>query len=183
MMKHPIRLVLCIGIIAIVLAGLYRFGPFKHTNSVRISSTSTLLEAIDITELSAAEFRYRGIAEVYNDKGTKVKCRICYNGVVKAGIDMKNVKFDTDVVSKTITATLPKIDLKVNIIDEQSMTVLPLDAKIEINDMIKYCKEDLEKEAVESKDLKRTARENLSAAIEGLLLPILKQQGYSLVFK
>ncbi len=88
---------------------------------------------------------------------------------------MKDVEFDTDASTKTITAALPRIDIKVNIIDEQSMTVLPSDAKIEINEMIKYCKEDVENEAAASKDLKSTARENLVATIEGLLLASARQ--------
>lgn len=183
MAKHLSKIILGVGIIAIVFALLFRFGPLKNAGSVRLDVSSTLLDSIDISELSTAEFKYRGIAEIYNEKKTKVKCRICYNAVVKAGINMKDVDISADQTNKTVTATLPKIDIKVNIVDEQSMTVLPSDAKIEITDMIKYSKADVEKEAKASKELKEAAQENLIATIEGMLLPVLKSQGYTLICK
>lgn len=184
MSKKLFRSVLIIGIAAVIAAGLFRFVLLNSSRNVNIIASSALTKVIDISELSTAEFKYRGIADVYtDDKRIDVRCRICYNAVVKAGIDMKEVGFDVDTENKVVIAALPDIDIKVNIIDEQSMLVLPSDADIGIEDMLKYSKEDAEKEAMESGELKVVARENLEAVIKGLLLPILKPQGYTLVFK
>lgn len=143
-----------------------------------------LADAIDLAELSAAEFRYRGIADVYTDENKgQVYCRVCYNAIVKAGIDMKKIQLDVDANGKTVTATLPEIDLKVTIIDEQSMALLPSYADVGIDSMLRYSKEDAETEARESEELMVTARENLKATIEGLLFPILKAQSYTLIWK
>jgi len=151
--------------------------------SVKIDTSSLLTDAIDIAELSTAEFRYRGIADIYSDENrTQLRCRVCYNAIVKAGIDMKKVKFDVDPESKVVTATLPEIDLKVTIIDEQSMALLPSDADVGIDSMLRFSKEDAESEARESSELISTAQENLKTTIEGLLFPILKAQGYSLAW-
>ena len=95
---------------------------------------------------------------------------------------MKNVKFDVDPESKVVTATLPEIDLKVTIVDEQSMALLPSDADVGIDSMLRFSKEDAESEARESSELISTAQENLKTTIEGLLFPILKAQGYSLAW-
>ena len=182
MNKKLFKYVLIIGMSAVIAAGLFRFFLLNSSRNATIITSSTLTKAINISELSTAEFKYIGIADVYtDDKKTNVRCRVCYNAVVKAGIDMKEVVFKTE--NKVITASLPDIGIKVNLIDEQSMFVVPSDADVGIDAMLKYSKEDAEKEAMESKELKAVARENLEAVITGLLLPILKPQGYTLVFK
>ena len=157
---------------------MFRFGPLNKTRSVKTSISSTLTEAINIAELSTAEFQYRGIAEEYtNEKKTKVRCRICYSAIVKAGIDMKDVKIiDVDTGENTVTLSLPAIDLKVILVDEETMATLPSNADIGIDTMLKCCKEDAENEARQSTELMDTARENLKAIIEGLAFPILKPQ-------
>ena len=181
--KHLFVCVLCIGIITVALTGLARFGLLNRAGSVKIDTSSLLTDAIDIAELSTAEFRYRGIADIYSDENrTQLRCRVCYNAIVKAGIDMKKVKFDVDPESKVVIATLPEIDLKVTIIDEQSMALLPSDADVGIDSMLRFSKEDAESEARESSELISTAQENLKTTIEGLLFPILKAQGYSLAW-
>lgn len=184
MSKQPFKLMLCVGVIIIIAAVLFRVAVLDRPSTVKIDSASTLLDAINISELSAAEFKYRGIADVYtNEQRTKVRCRICYSAIVKAGIDMQKVVFDVDNENKIVTAALPKIDLKVTIIDEQSISVLPSNAAVGLDEMLKYSKEDAENEARESSELIATARENIQATIEGLLFPILKSEGYSLKWK
>lgn len=174
-------LTLCAGVILIIAACFIRFGLLNDAGKVSIDTSSLLTEAIDIAELSTAEFRYRGIAEIYTDETrSHVRCRVCYNAIVKAGIDMQKVHLETNEEKKTVTATLPEIDLKVTIIDEQSMAILPSDADVEIDSMLRYSKEDAEKEARESEKLLKTAQENLKATIEGLLYPILKAKGFTL---
>ena len=176
------RFVLIIGVFAIILACLFRFVLFDRTGNVKTDISSTLTDAINISELSTAEFHYRGIAEVYSDEEkTKVSCRICYNAVVKAGIDLRDVKVtDVNADDKVVMLSLPEIDLKVTIVDEESMATLPSDANITVDTMLKCCKEDAENEARQSKELLDTARENLKMTIEGLAFAILKPQGYTI---
>ncbi len=92
------------------------------------------------------------------------------------------MQFDVDSEAKVIYAVLPDIELKVTIIDEQSMALLPSNANVEIDSMLKFSKEDAENEARQSQELIDTARDNVKATIEGLLFPILKNQGFSLVW-
>lgn len=184
MTKLLAKLVLGFGIVAVILACLYRFGPLNKQGEKSFDMSSTLLEAIDIAELSTAEYKYRGIATVYEDEEqTEEKCRICYSAVVKAGINMADVKIEDDPDTKTIIATLPDIGIKVTIVDEESFAFLPEKTDIEVDRVLKCCREDAEKEAAQSEALITTAQENLKETIEGLAFPILKANGYTLKWK
>lgn len=63
------------------------------------------------------------------------------------------------------------------------MALLPSNADVAIDQMLKFSKEDAETEAMQSTDLINTAYENLKAAIEGILYPVVKVQGYSIIWK
>ena len=175
---------LAIGVVFIILALVFRLVVLDRPSTISLTTSSTLLEAINISELSAAEFKYRGIAPIYADEERKkLLCRVCYNAVVKAGIDMQKVGFDVDEENKTVTASLPPIDIKVTIVDEKSIAVLPSNADVRLDYMLKFSKEDAENEARESDTLMDTARENVQAIIEGLIYPILKPEGFTLKWK
>ena len=177
----PGFLLLVFGTVAIIFSSVHRFGVFSNPEKATIISSSALREVIDISELSAAEFKYRGIANVYTDSTlTKVRCRICYDAVIKASIDMQEVEFYVNTDTKTVIAVLPPIKIKATIIDEQNMSILPSNAKVRLDRMLKYSKEDAETEAKNNENLISTAMDNLQTTIEGLLLPILKPQGYIL---
>ena len=100
--KHLFIIVLCIGVVVIILACLTRFGLLNIKGKTSITTSAMLTDAINISELSTAEFKYRGIADIFSDENrTKVSCRVCYNAVVKAGIDMQKVQFDINQENKT----------------------------------------------------------------------------------
>lgn len=136
-----------------------------------------------MAELSTAEFKYKGIADIYSDEEkTKIKCRVCYAATVKAGVDVKEIVFDVDNENKVVIASLPKVNYKVTIVDGESMDLLPSDADVDLDSMLKACREDVEREAMESPDLLKTAEDNLKSTIEGLLYRILKTNGYELTW-
>ena len=84
-----------------------------------IITTSTLKRAVNVSELSTAQFTYNGIAEVYEDERKEsVECYIRYNAKVKAGIDMSDIDFDVDHDTKTVTVILPEIEITANPVDE-----------------------------------------------------------------
>lgn len=140
-----------------------------------------MIEAIDIAELSTAQFMYNGIAE-YKVK-EKVKGHISYDATVKAGIDMKEVNFEIDYGNKIVSPILPAIEIIVNLVDEQELSYIPENMKIELKDSLKICKEDVETEAMESQELRKVAEDNLKSIIEAIIYPILEPQGYRIVWK
>lgn len=175
--------VLALGIMAIAVVCYIRFSPYSRPGKVETKITSTLTDAMDLSDLSTAEFRYRGIANLYKDENkTQIKCRICYSAIVKAGVDLKKIDYVVDENNKTITATLPDIEYTVTIVDEDSVALLPVDVNVELPELLKTSKEDVENEAVKSKELVNAARNNLKTSIEGLLFPILEEEGFSLMW-
>jgi hypothetical protein len=162
---------------------VFRFGLSGRKGSTNLNISAILTDSLDVAELSTAEFRYRGISEIYqNGSRSDIACRVCYTAIVKAGIDLKKVLLDVDEESRTVTATLPEIDLKVTIAEDEFMGLLPSDASVDIDRMLKASKEDAEREARNSRELMDTARDNLRSTIEGLLFPVLRSRGYGIVW-
>ena len=96
---------------------------------------------------------------------------------------MRKIDYVVDENNSTIIATLPDIDYTVTIVDQDSMALLPDDVNVELPELLKTSKEDVENEAMKSKELVLTARNNLKTTIEGLLYPILKAEGFSLMWQ
>ena len=185
--KHlSFRTIIIGGIIVVLIVFLVTGISVKRANKEKgnLITSSTLTEAIDISGLSAAQFTYNGIAEIYKDESKeKVESYIRYNAKIKAGIDMKEVKWKIDKEEKQVKATLPEIIIIVNTVDEKSLSFIPEDSEVELKRALIACKEDAEREAKESGALKETAEENAKSIIEGLLYPILESQKYKLVWE
>lgn len=149
----------------------------------RIITSSTLKEVVDISELSAAQFTYNGIAEVYNNNTSKsVKCRIRYHAKVKAGIDMENIDFDVNEKDLIVKPLLPKIEITSNIADEESLSFIPDGVDIELQEALEACEKDALMEAEKSGRLFETAEDNLKSIIEALLLPVIEPKGYKIIW-
>lgn len=112
--KLLVRIVDILALIALVISLLIHF---SETNKAQIMTSATLEKAIDVSDLSTAQFTYNGIAEIYKDiTHKKVKCYIRYNAKVKAGINMEDVKFEIDNENMTVRPILPKIKINSNCI-------------------------------------------------------------------
>jgi hypothetical protein len=185
MRKRPFSRVLLAGLALVLAAAVIRFGWIYRTGRETILTSATLKSALDIADLSTAEFQYRGIAEVYEqNRPTVLRCRVCYSATVKAGIDLNRMEDPViDHEAKKVILRLPEIQLKAGIVDEDEMRTMPANASVSLPEMRKASLADAEKEAKASGELTRTARENLESTIRGWLYPLLKQKGYTLVFE
>ena len=159
----------------IVIFSSYLLKSIKNTEKAEptIISESTLIEAINISELSTAKY----------DKKTKVQCYIYYEAEVKAGIDMGQVHFAIDHDNKIVIPSLPEIKITVNTIDEKTLDFMPGKIDVELKTILSECKEDAEKEASRSTELLNTAEENVQSIIEALTYPLLEQDGYKIVWE
>ena len=142
-----------------------------------VITSAQLEKAIDISQLSTAEFVYNGIAEKYNEEHPeRVDCYIAYNASVKVGIQMEDVTFEIQEEEKTVTPVLPDITVQIATLDENSLSYIPKNPDVPL-------KEDAIREAGESEKLYETAEENLKMVMEALLSPVLENAGYSLVWQ
>lgn len=179
--KKVILIVLIVAIIVIaVIAGGW-FGP-KVLNRIgreNVITSSRLEKAINLSELSTAEFIYNGIAEKYNDEqNEKVQCYIAYNATVKVGIKMEDVKFEINNDTKKIKPILPEIAINIADVEPSSIQFIPKNPDIELKEVLEICKEDAENEANKSDELYEIAEKNLQSVIEALLSPILRDSEY-----
>lgn len=153
----------------------------SNEGKTTIITEALLTKTIDISELSSAKYTYNGIAQVYEDENKKnKKCDVRYHAVVKAMINMKDVKFRPDHQNKTIFASLPEITLKSYLTDEESLSFIPANTKIELSEAIAACEQDALEESQSSDELMRRAEQNMKSTIEALLLPLLKDEGYQI---
>ena len=170
------KLILAAALVLAVLVVGSLFGPnvMNKIGKENVITSSQLEKAIDISQLSTAEFVYNGIAEKYDDdKPEKVECYIAYHADVKVGIQMEDVEFEIDEENKTVTPILPEISVNIAALDENEISYIPKNPDIPLKEIIVLCKEDAVREANDSKKLYQTAEENLKAVIEALVSPIL----------
>ena len=185
MIKKLIRIFLSywsvlVGIMIVIFIIYAKTSHIFDEGKTTIITSSTLMEAIDISELSTAQYTYNGIAEIYDDDGEEVECYIKYYAKVKAGIDMKDVMFEFDEENKTVTPILPEIQINANIVDDKEISFIIKDIDIELKDTLLACEKDALNESQESTELVDCARENLKSIIEALITPILQPSGYSI---
>ena len=177
MKKKIIGSVLVLGIVA-AAAGLFVPNAVQKITKESVITSSQLEKAVDISELSTAEFIYNGIADKYSDGNLEeTECHIAYASTVKVGIALDQITFTIDEEKKTV---LPEITINTVTVDPDSLSFIPQNPDVELKDIMTVCKEDALKEASESKELYQTAEENLQSAIEALLSPILKNAGYTM---
>ena len=182
MFKSIIKVVLIIVLIILVVIVLpTRLNKKKQT----MITSSTLTKMVDISELSSAKFTYNGIAEAYTDENeNKIKCRIRYDAVVEANINMNEIQFDIDKKKKTVKPILPEIKLTPNVITSaDSPSFIPEDTSIELKEVLIVCEKDAQEEAEKSTELMDVAKGNLRNTVEALLFPIVESNGYKIIWE
>lgn len=168
-----------IGIMALKAGGAFSVGE------TTIITTSTLIDAVDIAELSTAEFTYNGIAEYKNDDSDEVKCRIRYQAKVKASVNMEDIDFIVDEENKTITPVLPEIKLEPTLDGEKGFSGIPEKKfkDLDLSEIMEVCQKDVKDEASQTSELRDSAEENLKDIIQALTYPIVNSKGYTLVWE
>lgn len=153
----------------------------NKSNSAKIVTSSQLEKAVNISDLSTAEFVYNGIAEKYKDDNPeKEKYNIKYDASVKVGINMNDIDFNIDNSDKTITPILPEIKINSISVDESSLSYIPKNPDMELNEILDCCQIDAQNEASNTDELYDTAKENLQTVVEALLKPITDTKGYKI---
>lgn len=182
--KSLIWVPLIAGIVFLILVSVLKLNGVFEKKEPEIITNSTLMRTVDVSELSTAEFIYNGIAEIYEgDDADIVKCRVRYKARVKAAINMDEITFDIDDEKKTVRPSLPEISLKASLDDQEGLSFIPENSKIDLQEAMEACEKDVTAEAKENEELYQSAEENLQDVIEALTYPILNAKGYSLVWE
>ncbi|MCH3942101.1 MAG: DUF4230 domain-containing protein [Atopobiaceae bacterium] len=177
--KKPFGTGKIIVLVAIVVASVLVYnGVSKFLHPVTTITDSKLEKTVEIEDLSTAEFTYRGIADKNKDDGTN-EYHVAYSAQVKVGINMSDIKFNIDDAKKTVSPVLPKVSITSVAVDT-NFDFIPDNVDANPDDVIALCKADVENEAQSNPKLYQTAEDNLKSTVEGLLLPVLKDAGYTI---
>ena len=84
-----------------------------------------LKKAVNIENLSSAEFVYNGIAEKHKDNSDEIEYRVAYEATVKVGVKMSDIDFDIDQSNKVIVPRLPEIAVNSVAVDVNSLSYMP----------------------------------------------------------
>ena len=175
-----------VAVIAIVLVVL--FGVVMPASTSKITKANTVTEvtlkkAVDIEDLSTAQFVFNGIAEKYKDNSDEVDYHISYDSTVKAGVRMSDIDFSVDNDKKIVAITLPEVVVTSVSVDVNSLSYMPTNPNgSEIKSDLTICEEDAKREAEESGKFYSYAQDNLKSVIEGLINPLIEGQGYTIAW-
>lgn len=198
-MKQKIINLVILAVIALsIITGIYlamtHGGRAKKDQSVL--TKTTLMEVLEINELSTITYTYNGIVPGYEKvdvagNGTEygdIAYYVSYEGTVKAGIDFSKIDIDIGEENKEIKVKLPKVEILDTIVDEGSLEFIhkksQSDSKGEnYKNAFQLCSEDLKKKTTNDKTLLELAKSNAESAVTALLEPWMEQmeEGYQIV--
>lgn len=175
--KVPIKAKI-IGLVVVIVLAIIVCGfviPYVlDDHETHYTSESTLKEAVEIENLSAIDYVYRGIAEkpgkfLWMDN---VEYRVRYEAHVRVYYKMSDIQFKMDDESKVVTAYLPQAEIGSPVLDETKFGYLPANANADMPEILKLCREDAANE-LNTDQVKKEAYESLQSIVEALTLPLL----------
>jgi len=184
MIKKLLKAIPLIAAILIFLGVIFfKVIPSIYKGRTQIISSTSLISVLKDSRLSTSQFTYNGIAQVYNENGDVV-CNILYKANVKAGInDISKIDLVVNNEKKEITVNIPQITITSDIVDDSSLSFIPEKTNVEMKEAFLACKADAYEEVSQSTALYETAEKGLKSIIEGLLIPVVEKQGYSIVWE
>ena len=158
-------------------------------NRVSFDSASNLIKIDEVEKFNLAKFKWNGIAKYYKKDSNKVNTFIKYEAEIVATMNMEEFS-EKDIVinqkEKKIYITLPKIELIPTVVfkeNGESFSFIPSSTKIEMKDIITTCENDAKEKVQERVKLLDIAKENAKSTIEGLILPMVEDNNYTIVWK
>lgn len=154
----------------------------------------------DISELATVEYKYTNVGVLDEKKQfsfwaqdipfTEKRALIVMDGTIKAGIDCKQVKVESDPDKMTVTVTLPKAEILSNELDENSLHVVADEQSI-FNKLTQQDHNDLRKqikaralENAKNSSVLQQADERVQLLIKDLIESIPNVKGnYTIVFE
>ena len=195
---RPVKTIklLIVGILigAVLLGGGWLLGKTSGGGSrenVEISAIVLQNKISAMSELAVVTYTYTELGQYESSKefyGVKMpfttnRFLLTYDGVIKAGIDMTEVKVDVDQSVKTVTVTLPQAEILSHEIDEDSVKIYDEKTSIfnafTIEDYTSFYadqKKTVEKKA-RDKGLLTEAQTQAENAVRQLLDPVLTAAG------
>ncbi len=177
---------LAVAAIVIIVAAMILSAVFSSQGGQTTVTEASLKEVIKIENLSTVEYIYNSIVEVKDEESKKEETLyyVSYEGVVKAGFDFDELRFETDKKNNKYIVIIPEIKINSADVKYDSMDFIFMKSKDNkegvANEAYDKCKADLLTKAEKNPAVKTTARENAESTIEAMLMPFEKdlKNGY-----
>ena len=181
-LSATVRLIICGIIAAVVVIAILILVIFAPDGATTFDAKNSLIEIIEVAELSTVQYTYNGVAEVKNDKETKYY--VYYEGNVRAGFDMDKVEIHQE--GKKIIIVMPSITIHSTEIAEGTIKYIFMDNKYNnennSGEALNACKADLMKELQKNETFINTAKEGAKDAICALTQPFLSENEFDIQF-
>lgn len=172
--------------VLLIVTAIVLSAVFSRPGGQTTVSEASLKEIIKTGNLSTVEYIYNSILEVKNDDAEKddTLYYVSYEGVVKAGFDFNELRFETDKTDKKYVVIIPEIKVNNADVKYESMDFIFVNSKDNkegvVNEAYEKCKADLLAKAEENPAVKSMARESAEDTIEAMLTPFEKtlKNGY-----
>lgn len=169
--------------------GPFRIGPARITADVINAKFSEVSELVTVTYnyTSMGTFSNQLMFKDWKIPLTSKSFIVQYDGIIKAGIDLKETKVETD--GYNITITIPKAKILSHEIDEDSVQVLDektnLFNPIAVDDVTGFENEQkkLNEETAIEKGILTEAKKNAEEALKNLILDMDGGKNYTVTFK
>ncbi len=178
------KILYTIVLIIVLLFIVSKISPRK----VVIGSSHTIYKIEGINELHLAKVKWKGIAASFKkDNSGKVDTYVRYQADIRTKMDIEkinnNLVVDND--NKKIIITLPEIEFDIAImIDKEGKNIsfIPESSKIEMDEVIKICKNDVEQKIKEKSKIIDTAKESAKNTLQSFLEPFI-DENYTIEWK
>ena len=188
------KTLLRVGIIAAVILLVVMLGSnlirLLFPPKPKIITESTLEQILNLSDLSTYEAVYNGIAEIHNEKDPeKIDYYVSYCAKIKAGLDFEKVATRVDEEEKTITVTLPPIEITDVNVNITTLDYIFVNKKAETEtvsqEAYKASLDDVTNETSSQNAIFERAEENAQNVIKALIEPFVAQfdAEYTLVIK
>lgn len=161
----------------------------KSPPEPEISTESILSEIKNLNELSTYQTSFSAVAEATNPKDmNEVVYYICYEAIIKLGIDFTKINISNGEEPNQLIITLPPVVVTEKIINDGTYKYLFIDKKYDNPSVLEKvettCQYDLLLELDNMPDLYALAEENAKNIIRAIFLPFLTQGSttYQLIF-
>ena len=178
---------IAVGIVVIIVV----LGAILNNGKASVDTKYILSKLEKSSELTTSKLTYEGFSH-YKDEGIGILTRsdfyFQYTAIVRAGIDVKEVKVDSNSLTKTVTITIPKatiLDVKIQADSIQyyneGFALFNWDSKQDANKAQTLAEEDAKKKIADM-GLLDMADNQAEALIKGLVQDLIPKD-YSIKVK
>ena len=187
--RYSTKIIFVLVVIIVVLVSGWLIATTGENESLTTISESSLQKIIEINELSTVDYTYNATTSKTKENSNEVMYYVAYEGTVTAGIDFHEITFNVDEENKTITITIPEVEIHNISINMGTMDYIFTKSKYETEtisqEAYKLCKADLKKRVESENLLKETAKENAISSVEALFKPWIEtiDKEYQVIIK